>query len=99
MGNVSGRGAASTERWRYKLKVGYGENPRPAVQREESLRFQSVKTLKGWKRVFPKGRYLVVHWHSVQRQFMTFGIVPIAEIDFLQCGATKLSSPYRGIPK
>ena len=33
MGNVSGRGVASTERWRYKLKVGYGENPGPAVQR------------------------------------------------------------------
>ena len=37
MGNVSGRGVASTERWRYKLKVGYGENPGPAVQRNESL--------------------------------------------------------------
>ncbi len=33
-------------------------------------------TLKGWKRVLPKVRYLAVHCYAVQRPFITFSIVP-----------------------
>jgi hypothetical protein len=36
-------------------------------------------SLMGWKRVLPKVRYLAVHCHAVQRSFLTFGTVPIAD--------------------